>query len=744
MTNDEMAARGVPAQPTYVLSVRSDADGTESGWLDGERVMVPPGVGLHRALIQAARRRADVDLPGQTVRVVGTTPDGRSFHMAIDPDGRAFEVPAPQQPYAEPGPSQPGLSQPKPSRPVAAEPESAPEPEPDPDARPGRPPAATPRPGAVSAFTPMQPEAEQPVPDDVSHVAELREIDGKLVGVVDDDRLTLMPGDDPYEQLLRAARRKADTHAAGETVRVVGRTPDGRVWHIALAPDGTPRIVPPIGGQPAPTTSAPVTPASPTPTTPTPTTPTPTSPAAPTPTAATPAAATTPLPATAALTPAEQEPLTDEAGRVIPTTTTHASTAHDYRPDTTESIPREPDENTAQPASAEADARVSRRGLLVGGAGAGVLVLGGVAAFLATRGDDKPKPTPAPTGTAMPAGVNAPAGLPNSYLWSVVGMSDVAPEIVVNGNQLVCTTNNDATGGIQLVSLEAATGKQQWKSDLPVDAVVTRGPAQATIDGVQSVVVVTQSQILAWPMTGGNPKTWPVEQNWSTSILRSGVILTKPSDKASAFVLHGGQITQRALPDTANPVALLPDGTMVATNARGQVWRVTDARTAPKPTTLAAPAGSSPGTFVAATASQLITAFVPTDDPQASMLRSFALPTLQPRITTRPFRPAIFPTNFMLAPDQSWAVAGNAWVDMTNGQSHVIAAQWSPIAVSQYNSWSKSGDNVLTADSKGKSLGAAVERGGQVALPHGGTDKLAYCVASVGSDTTMYAVPLTR
>ncbi|MFC6704930.1 hypothetical protein [Flexivirga alba] len=321
-------------------------------------------------------------------------------------------------------------------------------------------------------------------------------------------------------------------------------------------------------------------------------------------------------------------------------------------------------------------------------------------------------------------------------------LSDVAPQMVVTAKQLVVTVDNDTTGGIQLVSLDPQSGKSQWKADLPVDAVVADGPALVPIDGSDSIVLTTQTQILAYPLGGGDPKTWPLEQNWSVALTTSGVIATKPDNTKSAFVLYGDKLTQRALPKGANPVAVLADGTLVATDAHGKVWFSKDPTTAPKPKTLKAPRDTTPGTFVAATRDQIITAFVPKNEPTASRLCAFSLPGLQPRITTAPVNPAVFPTNFMLAPDESWAVAGNAWVDMTTGNSHVITSKWSPIAISQNNSWSKSGDNVLTATNQGKSLGPATKDSGQVAIPKGGTAKVVYCVASIGSDTTLYAVPL--
>ena len=85
----------VPARPAFVLRVRADSTGTETGWLDDEPVTPPPGVGIHRALIRAARERADRTDPGSTIRVAGVTPDGAVFHLGIGPDGKAWEVPPP-------------------------------------------------------------------------------------------------------------------------------------------------------------------------------------------------------------------------------------------------------------------------------------------------------------------------------------------------------------------------------------------------------------------------------------------------------------------------------------------------------------------------------------------------------------------------------------------------------------------------------------------------------------------------
>lgn len=707
----------VPPRPAFVLQVRNDANGAPTAWLDDEQLTVPPGVGIHRALIRAARRRADRTQPGRTIRVTGMTQDGATFHLAIGPDGEAWEVPAP--------PTDDG-STPAPATTAGA----------------GGGTAA----GAAAARAAGAATTGGPVPDTIAHVIELQQHDDRLVGLVDDDEIPLTRGEDPYEELLREARVRADTHDRGNTVRVLGRTPDGRVWHIALAPDGTPQVVGPAH-TPATSKVPPAHPAA----------------AAAEPVNAFRPAETPDEPeaqpayvdhepdhqpedaeATERLTPPTAA-LTDDLGRPIPTTTTLTHPPHDF--DTAaETEPAVDDEDYQRDEdNAPADDRggPSRRTLLLGGAGALVLVGAAAAGFFAFRDDDTATgPTPAVTGTPLPDGIRSPAGLPASYLWSVVKLSDVSPQLAVTEKQLVCTVDNDTTGGTQLLSLDAHTGKTQWKADLPVEAVVAHGPALVPVDGTDAILLSTQTQLLAYPLDGGDPKTWPLEPKWSVGLTRSGVILTKPDDKDSAYILHGDKLTQRALPKGANPVAMLTDGSLVATDSQGRVWLSKDAKKAPKPKQLQAPKGTTPGTFVAATGDQLITAFVPDDDPTASLLRAFSLPKLRPRVTTEPVKPAVFPSNFMLAPDESWAVGSNVWVDMTTGDSHVITGQWSPIAMSQDNCWSMSGENVLTATDQGKSLGPAKTTSGQVSIPRGGTSKVAFCVASVGSDTTLYAVPL--
>lgn len=673
----------VPAHPVFVLRVRADGSESPSAWLDDERVAVPPGSGIHRALIREARRRADRTLPGGTIRVVGLAADGSVSHLAIGPDGTAWEVPPP----------------------------------PDDDIH--------------------------TVPDDISHTAELQERDGRLIGLVDDEQVPLAPGEDPYEQLLLEARRRADAHAAGRTVRALTRTPDGRVWHVALAPDGTQNVVSPVTRSASPWPSAAPDPGS-----------------RPAPIDAfrpieRNADADEPAPQPAyAIESEEDDPttegaaaggLTDDLGRPIPTTTTQVSAhrAHEPSPAPQSWVEHK---RRDEPATTRHEPRagISRRVLVVGGAG--VVVLGGAAAagvFAFRDRSSTPRSTVSTVGTPLPNGLRPPAGLPASYLWSVVNISDVAPRLAVKGNQLICTVNNDTTGGTQLISLDATTGKVQWKSDLPIDAIIADGPRLSPVDGTTSVVLVSQSQIIAYPLSGGEPKTWPLQRDWSTAITSSGVIVTRPDDRTGAYVLHGDRLTRRAIAGDSTPLAALPDGRLVAADAHGRAWLSADEHTAPKAQTLKAPAGAVPGTYVAATATQLITAFVPRKMPAASRLRAFSLPDLDPRITTDPIEPAVFPNTFMLAPDQSWAVGGNTWIDLRTGDSHVITARWSPIAISQYDSWSESGDNILTADRTGTSLGPATGSGGQVLVPRGGTVKVAFCVASVGSDTTLYAVPLT-
>jgi len=675
-------AHEVPARPAFVLRVRTDSSGTQTGWLDDEPVTPPPGVGIHRALIRAARERADRTDPGSTIRVAGVTPDGAVFHLGIGPDGKAWEVPPP--------------------------------PDDDPDDETGA------------------------VPDEISHVAELQEREGRLVGLVDDEEIPLAAGEDPYEQLLHEARRRADTHAAGRTVRVLGRTPDKRVWHIALAPDGTQSVVAPVATPPARPAGVPAAPVNAF------------RPVEPDP---------EPQPAYAPESQEEQvsddtpdgdvattDALTDDLGRPIPTTTTQSTGHPDFRaapePTTAEADDTQSASSPAPSQPAASRPGPSRRSLLLGGAGILALAGAATAGYFALR-DDNSSAIPSPTlsGSPLPDGLRPPAGLPSSYLWSVVNLSDVAPRLAVTDQQLICTINNDTTGGTQLISLDATSGKSLWKADLPLDAILSGGPTLCPIDGATSVVLTSQSQLIIYPIDGGEAKTWPLQSDWSTAITPSGVIVTKPDEESSAYVLHDDKLTRRAIRKGSNAVAVLDDGTLVATDAHGFVWLSAHETKPPKRHTLAAPRGTVPGTFVAATSTQLITAFVPKDETTACRLRAFTLPDLNPRFTTDPIEPAVFPSTFMLAPDESWAVGGNSWIDMQSGQTRVITARWSPIAISQYDCWSKSGDNILTANREGKSLGPAKGSSGQVLVPRGGTAKLAFCVGSVGSDTTLYAVP---
>lgn len=573
-------------------------------------------------------------------------------------------------------------------------------------------------------------EHEHEVPARPAFVLRVQaDASGAERGWLDDEPVAAPAGVGIHRALIREARRRADRTVPGQTIRVVGVTTDGAVFHLAIDPDGVAREVPPPADQPASAPAAPVNAFRPV------------------------EQPVEPAPAYVPVEPVDvagggKTQLTDDLGRPIPTsTTTQASPEPRFHPTT----PPAPDTDEPRPADRAGvsdeprdNSGPSRRTLLLGSAGAVVLAGAATAGFFAFRGStSSPSATASMTGTPLPDGLRPPGGLPASYLWSVVNLSDVAPRLAVTTGQLICTVDNDTTGGTQLISLDAATGKSQWKADLPIDAIIAGGPTLAPVDGTTSIVLVSQSQLIAYPLNGGEAKTWPLQSDWSTAITVSGVIVTKPDEETSAYVLHGDKLTRRAIDKSSNPVAVLPDGTLVATDTHGRVWLSTHGTQVPKPKKLSAPAGTLPGTFVAATATQLVTAFVPKAKTTTSRLRSFALPSLEPRMTTAPIDPAVFPNSFMLAPDESWAVGGNSWIDMRTGETRVITARWSPIAISQYDSWSKSGDNILTADSKGKPLGPAKGSGGQVLVPRGGTAKVAYCVGSVGSDTTLYAVPLT-
>ncbi|WP_145224406.1 hypothetical protein [Rudaeicoccus suwonensis] len=655
---------GVPERPAHVLRVRAEPDGTESAWLDDQPVMLTPGTSPHQSLIRAARRASDRTSPGSVIRVIGSTPDGQTFHMAIGPDGRAWAVSPPPVParvtpkYVEnhsapavsalapisaltPAAAEPALEQPVAAEQVeATEPAVAAEPdlEPADEADDAIPAASVKSPSAATA--PVDPNV--PVPVDIPEI-EVPEPDATLTAAV-----------------------------AALAERPVGRPANG---------------------------FAKTTPSIPTP-------------ARPVPREARPA----PRPA-------------DTDGSLAKNTAEKAVSKI------------EGDDETDGP---------RRRDVLLGvAAGATAMALlggGAAAAYIAVRRHEHRSVVATPTmqrtgANALPTGINAPVGLPDTFAWSVGGLVGQGSTIATTQTQVFCTTANTATGGMRLEALDATSGERQWAYSLPAALVVSSGPTMMPIGGKPTVVLATPTRIFAWPTTGGSPTVWKVTAKDTVTLTASGVIVQKSGDTAHAFVLYDGALAQRALPSGSTPVAVLGDGSLVAATNDGRAWRITDPNNAPVATQLPAPAGTTPGAFLAATATLLVTAFVPSGNQKQAMVRSFTLPGFTPQTTTQPLQAPTAAT-FLLSPDQTWAVAGNTWIDMTKGKSHVITALWSPLAISPSLTWAKIGTSVLTADKTGRSLGASTDPTGQTALPRGGTSELTFAVASQGQSSTLYALPM--
>lgn len=673
MSDQQTSSTEVPQHPAHVLRVRAEPDGTESAWLDDQPVILTPGTSPHQALIRAARRAADRTTPGRVIRVIGSTPDGQTFHMAIGPDGRAWAVPPP----------------PVPARvtPKYVENHSAP---------------AVSALAPISALTPAAPETE---PEEPVAAAE-------PVGEAE-------PDEEPVEE---AAGEPADAVVADNrpTPERVQRTVPTTIDPDVPVPVDIPEIDVP---EPDATLAAAVAALAERP-------------------AGRPAnefaKAPSSIPTPARPVPREARPAPRPAD--TDTDTGPAKTAADKA--VSKPQPREA-------ADDEMDGPRRRDVLLGAAAGATAMALlggGAAAAYIAVRRHEHRSIVATPTmqrtgANALPAGINAPTGLPDTFAWSVSGLVGQGSTIATTQTQVFCTTASTATGGVQLEALDATSGERQWAYPLPAALVVSSGPTMMPIGGKPTVVLATPTRIFAWPTTGGSPTVWKVTAKDTVTLTSSGVIVQKSGDNSHAFVLYDGALTQRALPSGSTPVAVLSDGSLVAVSNDGRAWHITDANTAPAAMQLKGPTGTTPGTFLAATATLLVTAFVPSGNQKQAMVRSFTLPDFTPQTTTQPLQ-APTPATFLLSPDQTWAVASNTWINMTTGKSHVITALWSPLAISPSLTWAKIGTTVLTADKTGRSLGASTNPTGQTAQPRGGTSQLTFAVASQGSNSTLYALPM--
>ena len=388
------------------------------------------------------------------------------------------------------------------------------------------------------------------------------------------------------------------------------------------------------------------------------------------------------------------------------------------------------------------DVAPSRRALLVGGSAIGALALAGGGWALATAGDDERPPEPASStpsrSVVLPNGQNAPAGWLERAVWSVEDVADPKPQVDVRDGMFAVLTQPPGTGAVEVVVAVARDGRRRWSKTLEVGEIVTDGPFILNRDGKLIVFVTTPKRLLGWELRTGVSFA---DHAFTTEDASVGFGLL------GAWIGTGGRrfygLTKKGLapfdiPDKASCFGTIGDR-MLVVDSGAQAWKLESGKPEPEPVKLQGPKDATPGGVVAVTDEVLILAW---NTWRNVALRAYDLKTLKPRWTTpsEPRWEACLGTA-RIAPDQTWATVGNRRVDLTSGKASVIAAKWTPVAISDGFAWGDDGSYILACDRSGELVsGKPTHRSNETVIVVAGYGDQAFATSAAYGTPTLYSL----
>lgn len=409
------------------------------------------------------------------------------------------------------------------------------------------------------------------------------------------------------------------------------------------------------------------------------------------------------------------------------------------------SEPQHPEPALTEPTSTPHQGQVNRRALLAGGGAA--LLLAGIAGVALTRGEGQHKPPAKASSTPTPAlpllsGQSAPAGWRQTAVWKIENVADPHPRVAVMEHRLYVVTIPPGTGTQALLCADARTGQPIWQRALTPTDVLTDGPHLITHRGRKNLAIATQTHLIAWDARSGKEtvRAKLPQEGAVVGFSARGPWVHIEGQRYAA--LDGSRLVTHALPKGSAPYGVLDDGRLIAVNGKNEMRLLTAGKEHPAVKKLSSPKGSTPGAVVTVTDDLFVTSW---NNGKETRLRAYELTTGQEKWTTTPqSRWGAFIGTTLVAPDQTWATVDNRTVDLTNGNVHVMAAKWTPQAISDTWAWGSDGTFTLTTDRRGKIVSPTPKKDGSTPLePKGGADALLYAAGSIDTATTLFAVTRT-
>jgi len=353
--------------------------------------------------------------------------------------------------------------------------------------------------------------------------------------------------------------------------------------------------------------------------------------------------------------------------------------------------------------------------------------------------------TPPPTGTPTPYPQLPPPGFSGRADWSAVITGSSVP--VISGQGAVITTDG-TTSASTLSVRDPQTGVPVWSTPLLADAGSSTGGLHVSlIDGVESVVVHTQTSLAWWPLTGDHTaQSVTLPEQAAVSWAGSTPMVTVPGQHA-ALITHG-QLTDRVVP--AGAVALGATGdTIVAANSAGQLWRLTPAAAQFPPAPIGAltvPAGAVSLADIAGytaplgrSGTELLVATWYTPDPATRLVSLLDATTATPvgapvTATTTDVSSA----GWHPSPRGTLGMVGTVLVDAQARTLHLVPTGWQLDHVSDTTAYGTTSQRHQAVAATG-----TVTDTGSGVIPVGTTGDRAVVTSTVGNTTTVYGLPLS-
>lgn len=389
------------------------------------------------------------------------------------------------------------------------------------------------------------------------------------------------------------------------------------------------------------------------------------------------------------------------------------------------------------------------RQLLLAGGGVVVVLVVFLGALLMVGGQPPAAApvaaAPPPTGTPTPYPQLPPPGFSGRADWSAVITDSSVP--VISGQGTVITTDG-TTSASTLSVRDPQTGVPVWSTPLPADAVSSTGGLHVSlIDGVESVVVHTQTSLAWWPLTGDHTaQSVTLPEQAAVSWAGSTPMVTVPGQHA-ALITHG-QLTDRVVP--AGAVALGATGdTIVAANSAGQLWRLTPAAAQFPPAPIGAlsvPAGAVSLAGIAGytaplgrSGTELLVATWYTPDPATrlvSLLDAATATAVGTPVTAS--TTDVASAGWHPSPRGTLGMVGTVLVDATTRALHLVPTGWQLDHVSDTTAYGTTSQHHQAVSATG-----TVTDTGSGVIPVGTTGDRAVVTSTVGNTTTVYGLPLS-